>query len=224
MRILAVGDSFTYGEELADQRSAWPYRLGDKYHAEVINLGEPAASNDKIVRKTLDCLINNANATFRGNIDLVVIGWTSPGRSEFADENGAFDVWPGYQGTLFTRDGHNWRHELCSYISKYHNREFYYIKYIQQVILLQSFLNTLGIKYIMMDVLHNEYYRKNIKELRDNYFNLIDKEKFLGFNSKGMCEWTYKCKQGPNGHFLEEGHQIVADKIYEHIRHLSWFP
>jgi hypothetical protein len=218
MRILSVGDSFTYGEELVDQQSAWPYRLGDKYHAEVINLGEPAASNDKIVRKTLDYLINNG-----GTIDLVVIGWASPGRSEFADEFGYYDIWPGYQGTLFIKDGHNWRLNLCGYISKYHNREFYYIKYIQQIILLQSFLNTLGIKYIMLDVLHNDYYKKNIKELRDNYVNLIDKDKFLGFDSKGMCEWAYGCKKGLNGHFLEEGHQIVADKIYDHIRHLGWF-
>ena len=219
MRILTVGDSFTYGEELADQRSAWPYRLGDKYHAEVINLGEPASSNDKIVRKTLDYLINNG-----GTIDLVVIGWTSPGRSEFADESGDYDIWPGYQGSLFVRDGHQWRNQLCSYVSQYHNREFYFIKYIQQIILLQSFLRTKNIKYIMLDVLHNDYYKNNTKSLKDNYFELIDKERYLGFNLEGMCEWTYGCKQGPNGHFLEEGHQIVADKIYDHIRHLGEFP
>lgn len=224
MRILAVGDSFTYGEELADLRSAWPYRLGDKYSADVVNLGEPAASNDKIVRKTLDYIINNVNPTFKGAIDLVVIGWSSPGRSEFADEIGIYDVWPGYQGSLFVKDGINWRHNLCDYISKYHSREFYYIRYLQQVILLQSFLKTSGIPYIMTDVLHNEYYKKNIKTLRDNYFNRIDKDRFLGFDSEGMCEWNYGCKIGPNGHFLEEGHQIVADKIYEHIRHLGWFP
>jgi hypothetical protein len=39
-----------------------------------------------------------------------------------------------------------------------------------------------------------------------------------------MMEWTYGSPQGPMGHFLEEGHAIVADKIYEHIRHLGWLP
>jgi hypothetical protein len=37
-----------------------------------------------------------------------------------------------------------------------------------------------------------------------------------------MMEWTYRTPQGPGGHFLEQGHAIVADKIYEHIRNLSW--
>jgi hypothetical protein len=35
-------------------------------------------------------------------------------------------------------------------------------------------------------------------------------------------EWTFGSDQGPKGHFLEQGHEIVANKIYEHIRHLSW--
>jgi hypothetical protein len=35
-------------------------------------------------------------------------------------------------------------------------------------------------------------------------------------------EWTYGTPRGPRGHFLEQGHEIVADKIYEYIRHLGW--
>jgi hypothetical protein len=37
-----------------------------------------------------------------------------------------------------------------------------------------------------------------------------------------MMEWTYETPQGPGGHFLEQGHVIVADKINEYIRHLGW--
>jgi hypothetical protein len=37
-----------------------------------------------------------------------------------------------------------------------------------------------------------------------------------------MMDWTYNTPKGPGGHFLEEGHAIVADKIYEHIRSLGW--
>ena len=44
----------------------------------------------------------------------------------------------------------------------------------------------------------------------------------MEFNKSGMIEWAEGCKKGPNGHFLEKGHQIVADRIYEHIRNLSW--
>jgi hypothetical protein len=37
-----------------------------------------------------------------------------------------------------------------------------------------------------------------------------------------MMEWTYKTPQGPAGHFLEEGHQKVAEKINEYIRNIGW--
>ena len=30
MKILALGDSFTYGSELADIKQAWPYLLANK--------------------------------------------------------------------------------------------------------------------------------------------------------------------------------------------------
>ena len=58
MKIVAAGDSFTYGEELADLQNAWPYVLGKKISAEVVNLGRPACSNDKIFRLIFEHLID----------------------------------------------------------------------------------------------------------------------------------------------------------------------
>ena len=37
-----------------------------------------------------------------------------------------------------------------------------------------------------------------------------------------MMEWTFKTPQGPCNHFLEEGHAIVANKIYKRIEELGW--
>ena len=214
--ILAVGDSFTYGEELSDIHAAWPYKLASMLGASVINLGQPASSNDSILRRTMDHL----SAT--NDIDLVVIGWSNIGRSEFADEFGYYDVWPGYRGNLFARDGSNWRNELVDYISKYHNSEAIHRKFIQQVILLQSYLQSRNIKYIMLNIIQNEYYKKKFFDGNQQYFDQVDNDKFIGFNESGMIEWAYGCPRGPNGHFLEEGHLIVANKINEHIRNLGW--
>ena len=49
---------------------------------------------------------------------------------------------------------------------------------------------------------------------------------YLGWPNENMQTWTWNadCAKGPRGHFLEQGHEIVADKIYEYIRHLSWLP
>ena len=90
-KLLTVGDSFTYGEELADKTSAWPQILANKLNYSLTNLGQPSASNDKILRKTIDHLVREPD------VDLVVIGWSNIGRREHADEFGYYDVWPGYQ-------------------------------------------------------------------------------------------------------------------------------
>jgi hypothetical protein len=220
MNLLTAGDSFTYGEELTDLQNAWPYLLGKKIHANVINLGRPASSNDKIFRLIFEHLI-----TFNApKPDLVVIGWTSPGRSEFADDIGYYDVWPGYGGNLFVKDGCSWRQQLADYISSYHNSEYLHKKFLQQVIMMQTFLTSRGIKYIMLNTVQNEYYKQHPIKTPDGseYFSEVDKTQFLGFNKEGMAEWVEGCKKGPNGHFLDKGHEIVADRIYEHIRYLGW--
>ena len=214
--MLTVGDSFTYGEELSDRTSAWSQLLATKLSVELLNLGQPSASNDNILRKTINQTIIDPD------IDFVIIGWSNIGRSEYADEFGYYDVWPGYQGNLFKRDGTNWRSDLVDYVSRYHNSEAIHKKFIQQVILLQSYLQSRGIKYIMLNIVQNEYYKKKHFDGQLKYFEQVDKDYFLGFNESGMLEWTYGCPKGPNDHFLEEGHKIVADKIYEHIRSLGW--
>jgi lysophospholipase L1-like esterase len=216
MNILTVGDSFTYGEELDDLYNAWPYKLGNRIrNSSVVNLGEPAASNDKILRKTIEYVLVN-------NVDLVVIGWSNLGRSEFADEFGYYDVWPGYSGNLFLNDGSLWRKELVDYVSKYHCSKAIHKKFLQTVLLLQGFLDSRKIKYVMCNIVQNEYYKKTHFDGLEDYNEQINRERFLGFNEAGMCEWAHGCKKGPGGHFLEDGHQIIADKINEHIRNLGW--
>lgn len=215
-KILAVGDSFTYGEELTDIYQAWPYRLGENSNIEVVNLGKPAASPDYVVRTIMETLIQEPD------IDMVAISWPSPGRMEFADEQGYYNVWPGYPGNLFTRDGTLWRKELVEYISRYHNDSTIHKRWIHQVLMLQGFLKSVDKKYVMFTTVQNEHYKQTDFDNRELYYDLVDKQRFMGFNKSGMAEWTYGCPQGPGGHFLDAGHRIVAEKIHDHIRHLGW--
>lgn len=222
MKILCAGDSFTYGEELADTNNAWPFLLGRlirqnrNNQVSVFNIAEPAASNDRILRTVLDAIAIDPL------IDTVIIGWTSLGRTEFADEVGSYDVWPGYQGNLFLRDGCSWRKELSEYVSKYHSTEWYVRRFYQQVVLLQSYLKLNNIKYLMMDTICNEYYKKKTYG-SEIYFTQIDTKNYIDFRTAGMCEWTYGCALGSNGHFLEDGHQQVAERIYDYTWSIGWF-
>lgn len=208
MNILAVGDSFTYGDELADRNDAWPSVLAKKLNCAVDNFGQPAASNDYIVRTTLDKALR---------YDLIIIAWTHFARIEFADERGIYDIWPGCQSKNFAHLDLTYRQQLIEYITAHHNDMHQYTKYMNNIILLQAYLNYHNKKYLMMDAFANNAHRQLTKLYK------IEEMQFIGYPSESMMEWTWGCPKGPNGHFLEQGHKIVANKIYEHIRYLGWF-
>jgi hypothetical protein len=210
MRILTFGDSFTYGDELDNLSDAWPYVLGKLSNCPVKNLGKSAVSNDYIVRNVIDHATSN---------DLVILAWTHYARVEFADERGIYDIWPGCQNRMFNHPDVSYRKELIDYYSRYNNEKYSYSNYLDKIILLQSFLKFNNIKYVMLDTFENNNFRNLIEEKK---LAMIDTMHYLGWPNETMMEWTDGCTQGPNRHFLEDGHKRVADKIYEHIRNLSW--
>ena len=207
MKLLAVGDSFTYGEELSDINSAWPYLLGNKLGYTVDNLAKPGSGNARMIRHAVEQI---------NNYDLIIIAWSHFARTELADENGFYDLWPGCSA-LPHKESSPWRSEVINYYSKHHNDQYLYNQYLINIVLIQQYLKFNNKKYIMLDTFGNNNYRKN-----DIVANQIDSTFYVGWPTTTMMEWTYSTSQGPNGHFLEQGHEIVADKIYEHIRHLSW--
>ena len=208
MRLLTVGDSFTYGEELGDLTNAWPFILGNKLNYAVTNLALPSKSNTYMLRTVVE------HGT---NYDLIVVAWSHFAREEHGDERGIYDVWPGNLGALFTGEL-SYRKELIDYISRHHDDKYLYTQYLLNIILLQNFLKQHNKKYIMIDAFGNT----KVRNLNETLSQAIEKDYFLGWPNESMMEWTYGCPQGSRGHFLEQGHEIVADKIYEHIRHLGW--
>ena len=215
MKLLTVGDSFTYGEELEDKNLAWPQLLADRLGYEVTNLGRPGAGNNKILRNTLE----NADEH-----DLVIVSWSHFARIEFADEHGIYDIWPGNAGNLFQGNLAH-RKDIINYINRYHDDLYLYSQYLINIILLQNYLRQCNKKYIMLDsfnkcfsTLSNEKLRILAKDL----VGRVDSAYYLGWPNETMMEWTFGTQMGSNGHFLEQGHEVVANKIYEYIRHLGW--
>lgn len=208
MRLLTVGDSFTYGEELEDLTSAWPFILGKKLKYHVTNLALPSKSNNYMVRTVIENI---------SDYDIIIVAWSHFARSEYGDSRGTYDIWPGNQGTLFFGEL-GYRKNLIDYISRYYDDKYLYTEYLLNIILLQSFLSQHNRKYIMIDAFGNT----KARNLNTSLNKLINTEYFLGWPMESMMEWTYGTAQGPNGHFLEQGHEIVAKKLYEYIRHLGW--
>lgn len=78
--LLTTGDSFTYGTELEDNSKAWPYILAGYLNTDVVNLAEPGASNDFILRSTVEGIKTH-------NPSLVIVAWTTPDRFELNGEH-----------------------------------------------------------------------------------------------------------------------------------------
>lgn len=210
-QMLAVGDSFTYGDELIDKYQAWPYKLAAALKYEVHNMGQSGCSNASILRRTLEELATS-------HYDLVVIGWTSPGRIEWKDDIGiAYDIWPGRSlDSQFFID-HPWRVELLNYVSQHHNSAYLYQQYLIQVLALQSYCKVNNIDYRMINVKQQDYYRSVGKDSYEYLSKQIDVHKFIGWEKFGMIELTATLPKGKRHHPLEKGHERIANEIYTWI-------
>ncbi len=78
--LVAIGDSFTYGTELSNTELAWPYQLATRLDMECVNLAQPGASNDFIVRTSV-------NAISEYNPQLMIVAFTTPNRFELNGEH-----------------------------------------------------------------------------------------------------------------------------------------
>jgi hypothetical protein len=239
--ILTFGDSFTYGEELSDNKSAWPYIVARRCDATVQNFATPGGSNDQIVRKFIRVLSSDKiplHNSVQLSKQLIIIGWSIPGRTEFHDQEGFFDVWPARSGRIWMDPVYSHRHQLTKYVSLYHNDSSFYEKFLQQIIIVQTLAKNYGLKCLMLNIMQNDYYKTKTDFLTDpdnggnsdiayatfdDYDKKIDKKFFIDWGVGGMMEWVPEnSPKGPNGHFLEPGHIIVAAHVHEAIRNLGW--
>jgi hypothetical protein len=212
--IHAIGDSFTYGDELPSQDLAWPTLLGKMLSDEVINLGKSATGNYRMVKRTIDAVIDSSK--------LIIIGWSDCDRQEFADDIGTYDIWAGRNYRAVQIDDPTHRVNLIKYMTAYDNPEYYYAAWLRQIILVQSMCKLHNIPCVMFvacgaHVYHQQYHSKFEKLL-----SAIDQSQFVDGMFTSVSEWTYRTPHGPNGHPLEHGHEIITKKIYEHIRNKCW--
>jgi hypothetical protein len=212
--IHAIGDSFTYGDELPSQNFAWPAVLSEKTRQQIFNLGKPATGNKRMVKRAIDAVLENTK--------MIVIGWSDCNRQEFADDIGIYDIWAGRNYQAFQLQDPTHRINLIKYMTAYDTPEYYYADWLRQIILVQSLCKLHKIPCVMFiacgaNVSHRRYHQKFPKLV-----DAVDQSMFVDDMFTSVGEWTYGTLHGPNGHPLQQGHEIIAEKIYEHIRNLSW--
>lgn len=207
-KLLALGDSFTYGEELADRQNCWAQLVANHLGLELDNQAIPGGSNQRAMRMLMmhDLI----------NVSLVCIGWSHFDRSEASDELGTWDIWPGGKRSKYVQQA-PWRKTLVDYHTRHHNDDNLYMHYLSYIVLVQNYLKQQNIPCVMMDAFGNHLDPRRHSETFKNLLSNVDRVNFLGWPDQSMQEWTKGMPTGPGLHFLDEGHAAVANKIIDHI-------
>jgi len=215
--IYAIGDSFTYGEELdSPQEQAWPAVLSRLIDKPITNKGRPATGNTRMVKRAVDAVIDQA--------EMIIIGWSDCNRQEFADVVGIYDIWAGRNYRSFQKDTSH-RIDMIKYMTAYDTPEYYYADWLRKIILVQSICKLNNIPCAMFiscssNQSHEHYHSKFpklVEQIDQTMF--VDNSMFIS-----VAEWCHGLPYGVNRHPLVHGHEKIATKIYEHIRNIGWIP
>jgi hypothetical protein len=211
-KILTLGDSFAYGDELEDRLNAFPHLIAKQLNMDVVNLGEFASGNYKMIRKLLEQDINQYS--------LVIITWSGFDRIEITDEFGSWEWWPGSHANSYRIASKNkkFRKTIIDYYNRHYDSTYFYRQYLNYVILAQSYLKLNQIPYVFLDVFKNHNDENRFASSNYDLLKKIDTSRYLGWPNKSMSEWTTGLPVGPRFHFLEEGHEVVSQKILSFIK------
>jgi hypothetical protein len=212
-KVLTLGCSFTYGEELDNKGTkAWPYLLAKTNNWIAINQGKGGGSNDRNVRLAFDAIDQK--------YDLIIVAWTVNSRFEVLHNNQFIDISPIYAEKIKL----DWAEE---YYKLHYDRLYFYKKWLMQVIMMQSYFKQCNQRYLfcntfgMWSDLREEHFDSYMTQL-NNLIVQVDGNNYVDWPRYGMTDWMGDCPKGPGGHPLELGHQRIAERINEHIRNLGW--
>ena len=212
MKVLCVGCSFTFGDELTrPAESAWPAVLAQTNNWTVVNRGVGGASNDRSIRTVFEEIDND--------YDLIILAWTQTDRFEVPLGTINIDV----NASSIKRRGLKWAED---YYKLHYNKEYSYAKWFRNIILMQSYLKQRNQRYIFCSTFGiesdvREEYNKYVETFA-NLINQVDSTYYVDWPKLGILDWQGDCPKGPGGHPLELGHERIAEKINEHIRNLGW--
>ena len=225
MKFLVIGDSLSFGSELPDlptkhfgcngndyfykdkiqyaepSRLAWPAKLAQKLNATVDNWSLPGSSCDRTFRLAVQ-------AGTSKEYHCIICAWPPVDRLDltFRDRDATI--------TVNTAPS-----VLKPLISDWYSTDKAIHQWLAHVVTLQSFFQQHQQQYLFV----NSFYRQdslllNKKDkVAQDLKDVIDVRYYVDFH-RGLFEWCKHLKIAAGGHFLEDGHDLVADKMYNFIK------
>lgn len=228
MIIVAAGDSFVWGSELADYKHSGPdgYSLSTysallaKDHKYVC-AAYPGNANSAISRMAIDACSTHKDA-------FLIVTWTFSQRAEFRFAN----TWSSIN---------SWHTSHAEFSQEYFkhvgNSEYYEIySTLKEIVYLQHFCQINKIPYMFLTsnntfYLHEDYDRSRDQGL-DNLFDQVNWDNWFWFPPgkasnetsapRGFYQWAVENKYSvsSHGHPKEDAHQDAAELIKEKFNEL----
>lgn len=230
MIIVAGGDSFIWGSELADSphggvggfsQQTFPAILAKKSKNDYICAAYPGNANNAISRISLTAL-KNCNNPF------LIVCWTFPQRAEFRFQNKWVSI----------NSWHTVEEEFSKSYFKYAGDNEYYEIYssLKEILFTQQYCQLNKIPYLFLTSNNYFYQHENFNRSHDEFidmlYNNINWDNWFWFPPgkktnetnapRGFYQWAVenKYKVGIQGHPLEEAHKDAANLIEEKFNEL----
>ena len=208
--IYANGCSMTAGDELSKdiiEQARYPSLVAAHYNVPVYNNARGGGSNARIVRTSTQDLVDLKS---QGRFPFVIIGWTAHHRFEVCNQK---HEWLQFNaGKEKSKDPEFEKLYWSKYGSDIGNIESFAV----QVMLLQKFLESYEIPYLMLHAINPVVIPRNHK--LNDFVEHLDYKYFLPeITLRGYLTQWPKIEFGEGGHPLEQGHKKISEFVIELI-------
>lgn len=233
MRLYFNGCSHTHGDDLDHPESqAWPALLANALGCNFFNNAVSGNANDQIIYQT----IKHAD-----QFDKFYIAWTYTERFTRyrSDNNHAVNFNPQLNHNLYGKDPDFINYGKIHYAT-WNNNLYNFKLWLQNIIMLQRYLELLNRPYVMINADNNcidrwttswPNFNSSVQSLLcfDNMnddqlyqeheeiqqlLKKINFEHYIGWNNWWITKDSFPT--GPTGHYLSQGHEHIAKYILKH--------
>jgi hypothetical protein len=252
-RLIAGGDSFTYGSELNDchindvevvSHLTFPALIAEELELDYCCVAKPGYSNNAIRRTVID------ECERSHDIKLVMVMWSFPNRYEFrfGDTWEQISAWSTVTSIeeikksfvidnpiVLEHHANKLKRDQTLGITDFaksfydhvgSNKHWETYNFLSDVLILQQYLKSKNIPYLFTSVDETISQAGNyVDGSLSTLRSLIDIDSWGWFNNRGFYTWAKYMKfPFATTHPKEQAHQEAAHIIYEHLRYIGRLP
>jgi len=231
MRLYFNGCSHTWGDDLLDQSQAWPALIANSLKSDFVNDATSGGTNDRIMYRTMK---------YAHEFDEFYIAWTYTSRFTRyrADNNHEVNFNPQLAHKMYGDHPAFAQYGKIHY-SIWHNELYCFKMWLQNIILLQRYFQSINKPYVMVNADHNHInqwsvgwnmFNDSVQSLLcfdimdddtlykehteiQKLLNQIDTKNYVGWGDWWLTQVCKLYPVGATGHLLSEGHKHIADYI-----------